>query len=119
MNGREIRDYKDANGYPLTDSNLAKKLETHFEGIHKLYRDSCSYVHLSDKHFVSTIRKSNDKKQSIGIQIGDFDSFNVNEKVDFSNTMLEVTKVVLIVVREWIPEKNKLGELYDKQHPEN
>jgi hypothetical protein len=72
---------------------------------------------LSDKHFFPTVAKSDTVGRNVGIQIGSYDSFKLAEKIDFSSTMLEVSKLVIIVVEQWKHEKIKLSEDYDKKMP--
>jgi len=39
------------------------------------------------------------------------DTFSLEEKINFSRTMREVSKLVLIVLEQWKQEKNKLSTL--------
>ena len=117
LSGKAIKDYKDAKGKKLSDNYLAKQLEVHFAGIQKLYSDTCGFIHLSDRHFVPIIAKFEEVSRKIGFKIGCYDNFKLEEKIDFSRTMLEVSKLVLIVVEQWKHEKEKLGILYDNQKP--
>lgn len=115
LDGKEIRDYKDVYGNRLTDNYLAKKVDKIFKGTLKLYKNACSYIHLSDNHFYPTISKSEEPDRKIGIQVGNFNTYSLEQKIDFTQTMTEVTKLVIIVVEQWIHEKNRLGEWYDKR----
>jgi hypothetical protein len=117
LSGKEIRNYKDSNGAKLTDSYLAKQLEKYFQGINKLYKDTCGFIHLSDKHFFPTLAKLDKKNMNIGIKVGSYDSYNLDEKIDFSRTMLEVSKLVIIVVEQWKHEKDKLGIINNNRMP--
>lgn len=118
LDGKPIKDYEDINGKKLGDNYLAKKLEVYFKGTQELYNHTCGYIHLSDKHFSPTLSKRKNKKQNIGIQIGSSDNFSIEDKIDFSKTMLEVSKLVLIIVEQWKYEKIKLSGIYDKQKEE-
>lgn len=117
LDGKAIKDYTDVHGKKLSDNYLAKKLEAYFSGTQKLYNDTCGFIHLSDRHFFPTIANFEKESRKIGIQIGSYDSFEFEEKVDFARTMLEVSKLVLIVVEQWRHEKEKMGSLYDSQKP--
>lgn len=55
----------------------------------------------------------------VGIVVGSFDNFTINQKLDFTQTMLEVSKLVLIIVEQWKHEKNRLGEIHDKELKKN
>lgn len=115
LDGKEIRDYKDFEGKNLTDNHLAKKLDEHFPGTLKLYKNACGFIHLSDNHFYPTISEIKEKTREFGIRVGQFDTYSDEEKVDFTSTMIEVTKLVIIVVEQWTHEKNKLGKIYDER----
>lgn len=110
IDGEAIGDYKDFRGKNLTDNYLAKQLEKHFPGTLKLYKDACGYIHLSDKHFFPTISNLGNKKRTLEISIGNFENFRNDEKIDFSITMLEVSKLVIIMLEQWKHEKEKLSK---------
>ena len=110
LDGKEIRDFEDAKGKKLSDNYLAKKLDIYYPGTYKLYKDTCGYIHLSDKHFIPTLSKKKMGRQEIGIQIGSYDNYNIDEKIDFTKSMIEVSKLVILVVEEWKYEKNKLSD---------
>ncbi|SRX75011.1 hypothetical protein [Aequorivita antarctica] len=116
IDGKPIKDYEDINGKKLSDNYLAKKLDVYFNGTQKLYNDTCGYIHLSDKHFFPTVSKKKREDLKFGIQIGSSDNFRMDDKFKFTNTMLEVSKLVLIVVEQWKHEKIKLSEIHDKQN---
>jgi hypothetical protein len=109
LNGKSIRDYSDVKGKKLSDSYLAKQLETYFLGTYKLYTDTCGFIHFSDRDFFPTVSKIEKEHRNIEIQIGSYDNFKLNEKIDFSRTILDVSKLVLIVVEQWRHEKERLG----------
>ena len=115
IDGKAIRDYSDIKGKKLTDSYLAKELEKYFKGTQKLYRETCGFIHLSDRHFLPTLTKGKTKDRKIEIQIGSSENFSIEDKIDFSETMLEVCKLVLIVVEQWKHEKIKLSEIHDER----
>lgn len=114
IDGKPIREYIDINGKKLTDSYLAKELEKYFKGTQKLYNETCGFIHLSDRHFVPTLTKGKIKDREIEIQIGSSENFSLEDKINFSKTMLEVSKLVIIVVEQWKHEKIKLGEIHDE-----
>lgn len=109
IKGNEIRDYQDTNGKNLTDTYLTKQLEKKFSGIIKLYKDTCGYVHLSDRHFFPTVNTKENEHNIIEVRIGNYDTFKLADKVDFTKTMIEVSKLVLIMIEQWKHEKNRLG----------
>lgn len=109
MDGKPIKDYKDAYDKNLTDSYLAKKLDLYFKGTEKLYKDTCSFIHLSDTHLIPTLTRSDSVSHKVGIVVGNTSNFKPDQKIDFLSTMLEVSKLVIIVLEQWKHEKNKLS----------
>lgn len=114
LDGKEIRDYKDYKGKKLTDSHLAREVDKYFKGTLKLYKDACGYIHLSEKHFMQSLLKAEEKTRQVSFVIGSTDNYTDDEKVDFTNTMIEVTKLVIIMVEQWKHEKMRLGKLREK-----
>lgn len=109
--GKAIRDFKDSAGKKLTDSYLAKKLDSHFPGVLKLYKDTSGHIHLSENHlFATTKTDSSPNDRKISVRIGSYDIFSLDSKIDFVRTMLEVGKLVIIVLEEWRTEKEKLSK---------
>ena len=119
LSGKAIRDYADIHGKKLTDNYLAQQLEKCFPGTLSLYRETCGYIHLSEQHVSPTITHTTDAwvgmntPATVGLQVGNMDTFSMEEKIDFSRTMLEVSKLVLIVLEGWKHEKDKLSLLAD------
>ncbi|MBS1761574.1 MAG: hypothetical protein JSR00_01750 [Bacteroidetes bacterium] len=111
LSGKEIRDYKDINGQKLSDNYLSKQLDKYFTGTHKLYKDTCSYIHLSERHFIPTMTTKGQQDFGFQINVGSSDNYKIDDKLDFAQTMFEVTKLVLIVVEQWKHEKERLTNL--------
>lgn len=115
IDGKAIRDYSDIKGKKLTDNYLAKELEKYFKGTQKLYRETCGFIHLSDRHFLPILSKGKTKNREIEIQVGSSENFIIEDKIVFSETMLEVCKLVVIVVEQWKHEKIILSKMHDEQ----
>lgn len=113
ISGKPIRDYIGITGKKLTDSYLAKKLDIHFPGVIKLYKDTSGHIHLSDNHFWATMNlKDESGSQKYENRVGNHDSFSIESKIDYVHTMLEVSKLVLITVEQWKFEKERLSTEY-------
>lgn len=121
LDGKAIRDYKDVDNKRLTDSYLSKKLEVLFPGVRKLYEETSGHIHLSDHHLFATTKTSKEKDdRKIQVRIGSYDIYSLDSKIDFVSTMIEVSKLVLIVVEQWKHEKIRLSSLLDeKESAEN
>ena len=110
LGGKPIRDYKDAKGQKLTDNYLAKTLDVHFPGALKLYNDTSGHIHLSDRHFFATTAKVNDEDRTIQMAVGPaINNFTEHDKMDFVTTMIEVSKLVIIVVEQWRHHKDAIS----------
>lgn len=102
LDGKPIRDYKDAKGQKLTDNYLAKTLDIYFPGTLKLYNDTSGHIHLSDRHFFATIGNIKDESRIVEMAVGpSVNNFKEEDKIDFVRTMIEVSKLVIIVVEQW------------------
>ena len=100
LNGKPINQLKTKSGQRLSDGFLASSLNKLFPGVKKLYTDTSGYVHLSDKHFYSTIiRKPDDQgRMSFG---GGADHFTYEEEVNITYQMVNCSELVLTVVDSW------------------
>lgn len=112
LDGKPIRDYKDAFGKNLTDNYLSEKLGKIFPGVNKLYKETSGHIHLSDQHLFITTKQTNFER-TIAFSIGSHDNYSTESKIDFVNTMIEVSKLVLIVVEQWKHEKIRLSNSFD------
>lgn len=110
IDGKAIKDYKDIYNKNLTDNYLAKKLNKFFPGTEQLYNNTCAFIHLSNRHLFPTITEANLNNRSVDISIGNSNNFKINEKIDFITTMIEVSKLVIIVIDEWIYHKNSINK---------
>lgn len=99
MKGEHIGNIRDTNGKEMKDTYLVEKLNKLFPGIHKLYKNTSGYVHLSNQH--AFLQTSIVKEATIGIRIGDFDFYNIDKKVDFAYNMFKASEILLDLIKEW------------------
>ncbi|NDW11739.1 hypothetical protein D0T50_02405 [Bacteroides sp. 214] len=111
LDGKDIKDYKSFEGKNLSNNYLAKKIDETFPGILKLYRDTCAFIHLSNKYFSPIAQIKKGTKRTIEVRIGSYDVYSGDEKLKFSRSMLEVSKALIIIVRQWGIEKDRLVAL--------
>jgi hypothetical protein len=69
IQGKRIDRLKDKYGKRLTDSYLADKLSEPYPWVKQVYVDLCDFVHLSNRHFISSIAKMNDADRTFSLQI--------------------------------------------------
>jgi hypothetical protein len=111
LQGKPIKQLRDVKGALMTDGHLATELDKHVPGVKKLYNDTSGYIHLSDKHFYSTIIRHGEEAGRIAFG-GESDHFKPEEEVKFGIQMLNASDLVLTVIDSWknfrgtIPKKN-------------
>lgn len=99
MKGKHVGNIQDGNGKKMHDTYLVEKLDIHFPGIHKLYKNTSGYVHLSNKH--AFLQTKIMEERTIGIRIGNFDFYNIDKKVDFAYNMFKASEILLDLVKQW------------------
>jgi len=116
LDGKPLKNFKDAKGRSLTDIYLATKLNDYFPGTLELYKSSSGYIHLSERHLFATIVSTNKSEMSISQVVGGRpDTFTLMDKTNFVYTMYQISQLVLVVVEQWKHQKDKISKLL----PEN
>jgi hypothetical protein len=112
LDGKPLKKFKDAKGKPLTDIYLATKLNEYFPGTLELYKSSSGYIHLSERHLFATIVSTKKSEMSISQVVGGKpDTFTLMDKTNFTYTMYQISKLVLIVVEQWKHQKDKISKI--------
>jgi hypothetical protein len=102
LEGKPINKYKDAKKQQLSDNYLATALDKHFPGTLNLYRETSGYIHLSERHFLAATGIKDKQKRSIQTVVGPrSNNFSEDDKIGFISTMIEVSKLVIIVLEQW------------------
>jgi len=109
MDAKPIFRYKSHTGEKLTDSYLAKKLDTISPGILRLYKEISDYIHLSSQHVHAS--KYFDDDGEVRLKVMDvnkgIDAFSLEAKINFAYNMLEAVKLVFIVLDRWKQTKQR------------
>ena len=106
LDGKQIKNYKDAKGMKLFDAYLAKALDVYFPGVLSVYQNTSSYIHLSDQHIFATKQLKTSILQPTKVEIGRaIDPFSIDLKINFAATMINVSELVLNVLNQWKVEK--------------
>lgn len=100
LKGTPITKMKDRSNQTMSDSYLASELDKLFPGVKKIYRDTSGFIHLSDKHFYSTIDQSTENAGRMAFGDGP-DLFTYPEQVNFVNQMVQTSELVLKVIESW------------------
>lgn len=107
INGKRIRDMQDkVTKRKLTDAELVEACNKDYPGLKDFYEKTSSYIHLSDTHIFHAIRSNIDTGTIQG-------SISLDERfvpdlmrIDAIKSMINITKLVLKFLSEWIFTKN-------------
>jgi hypothetical protein len=69
FHGKHVNKLKNKSGEKLTDSYLADKLSEQYPWVKRMYENLCDFVHLSNRHFVSSIASLNEVDRSFRFEI--------------------------------------------------
>jgi hypothetical protein len=67
--GKRVDKLKDRRGNRLTDSYLAERLSEQYPWVKKVYVNLCDFIHLSNRHFFSSIAQLDDSDRTFKFQI--------------------------------------------------
>ena len=114
IEGTPIKDFTDERtGKNLTDTYLVNKLsglDHKFKWVKPLYQNSSGYIHLSEKHFLSSTTTKGNEPMKFSSAVSTKDNFITTEdRVDAVNAMIETSKVVLFLLDSWTFNKNNPG----------
>jgi hypothetical protein len=104
LQGEELRNLKDSNGKAMSDTYLAKEVDKIFPGFNNLYKNTCGFIHFSDKHLFANTNFSGMEENLIPVKItiGDIeDNYSLAEKVDYTFNMFIVTKNIYKVIKSY------------------
>jgi hypothetical protein len=108
--GKPIRKMKDRTGAFMTDRYLVDKLAVEYAWVSSVYAETSGYVHLSQKHYHSAIRKKKEvaedgRTMEAVISKGDlFIPYSL--KLDSAGAMFEITGCICQYVYGWTHTKN-------------
>lgn len=107
LSGKSIRNIKDMKGYKMTDRYLVETLKTDLPWIEKVYNETCSYVHLSDKHIFNTVRPTEGKENSLSFSITGTDNF-IPDKLRLESALImeEISIQIIKRLKQWVFTKN-------------
>ena len=108
MNGSHIRKMKDRDGNLMTDRYLLSKLaKTHsFGELQTIYDRASSYIHLSDSHIFSVIKRKEKESSILQFSIGGSDDLPDESYFSAVCTFYVVSWVLLAITRDWINQKD-------------
>jgi hypothetical protein len=110
IGGKEVRQLSDRLGNKMHDAYLQDVLSESYPWLKNIYKTSSSYIHLSDTHFLNTIRLSKSGPEgTIEGYIGPDDQLVSNQ--DYAQAvedMILISNSLLMFIDDWITNKNQL-----------
>jgi hypothetical protein len=108
MKGVELRRLKDRNGHKMTDAHLVSAFSGEYPWISKVYRETCGYIHLSDKHFRNAMGGADAEAGKITLSVGATDEYVKDEdREEVLMACQEITEGFLILLDDWALVKDE------------
>ena len=102
FDGKRVDRLKDKRGRKLTDSYLADKLSEQYPWVKPMYEHLCEFVHLSNRHFFTSVASLNDADRSFKLNLSakdaprpDSDYFEIVEG------FLEAMRITITLGAAW------------------
>jgi hypothetical protein len=90
----------------LTDGYLVRRLGELLPWVPAVYRECCGFVHLSDKHVLSTMSLPDGTDRRFTLHVsGKCSSIGTAYKTDAARTMCEITAQILHYIYSWVYTK--------------
>lgn len=102
---KPINSYKNGNE-KFTDKFLATQLDKENPGTLDLYNFLCNFVHFSNMHFEVTKTESKNKDAIFRVVVGNSDIISLKEKDMYKDNMINISKTILKIGKEWANTKN-------------
>ncbi|GAB3414890.1 hypothetical protein [Niabella aquatica] len=114
LGGNRIDKYKVGKN-KLTDAFLAQELDKLYPGTYDLYKYLSTYIHLSNTHFEKTKSESDNESALFRVTVGEFDSYTIQEKIDYIENMLSISIIIIQLVNNWIQDKDLFVKISSKE----
>jgi len=109
--GKPVRKMKDRTGALMTDRYLVDKLTEDYDWVSSVYAETSGYIHLSQKHYHSAIRKKEGEERLIESIIRKDDSFIPHSlKIEATEGMVAITRCIYEYVYGWADTKQGGGQ---------
>ena len=100
----------DKDHHKLTDAHLVRRLGELLPWIPSVYRECCGFVHLSEKHILSTMSAPDGIDRGFTVQVsGKSSSIGTPYKIDAARAMCEITDQLFHYIYSWVYTK-ELGD---------
>ena len=99
LDGKALNKQKSSEGEKLTDAYLRKKLAPEYPWLDEVYKQTSGFIHLSMRHFFSSIARSDDETRMVYLQItGNDPKRPESDYYEIVDTFFEATKVAGTVI---------------------
>ena len=108
LQGKKISSMKDRAGNKMTDTYLQSRLDVYNPWLQNLYKHTSGYVHLSEQHFLNTLRASDGNRDgAFDIYIGPDDKMVTDDVYKNAiEDMIRLTESVLTFLGIWATKTN-------------
>ena len=109
IHGKHVRHFRDRSGKKLTDAYLKKHFSEEYPWLEDFYNKASGYIHLSELHFLNTIRKARTGQDGvIEAYIGPDDQMVSNEVyLQAIEEMIIITYSLLETFASWVNKKEE------------
>lgn len=102
MNGERIDKLKDTKGNFLRDSYLVSVATQEYAWVDKVYKETSGFIHLSEKHMLTSGRVKNANERTVEFQISKEDKYVPDiAKIDAINCMIAITDCIINLLVGW------------------
>lgn len=105
LRGNPIKELTDRNGKKMNDRYLVDSLCEEHPELKSIYERTCSYVHLSDQHFFTIVKKIGDDR-TIEMKVNDSsDIIPIKTYLEASMAFFQISGIILSYIKGWIIAK--------------
>jgi len=109
LNGQQLNRLRDENGEKMTDRYLVELISKEHPWIKNVYKETCGYIHLSDKHYFNALTSA-DGNGGIRLSINECDTAIQDEhRIEAVSAFTHLTKLIFEKID---------GYIYTKANPE-
>jgi hypothetical protein len=106
FDGSQIDKIKDRDGNLLKDWYLKNKLNNEFPWVENMYKQTSGFIHLSNKHFYSSLKLKEIKERTIEFKISKKDAYITDDlRLEAIMGMNDITDVLCDFIEGWIHTK--------------
>lgn len=110
LDGVPLSKLKDAQGQKLRDTYLVDQLSETYAWVKPLYAETSGFVHLSERHFFTSIAKTNDEEQVVHLSITSEDDGRAEaDYYEVVDAFHESTRLAGIVLAGYLLARTKMA----------